>query len=84
MSAVPAGLRVNGWFRQPHAEARSWQPLRLRRGRRAAAGMKRFYTGPFEGLSSIKPPALPEDTWNYSCICFGTLQSGPKGPEIGA
>ena len=46
MSAVPMGLRMNFWFRQPHAEARG-KPLRLRRGRRAAACMERYYTGPF-------------------------------------
>src|ERR1017187_3026492 len=28
MSAVPAGLRMNFWFRRPHAEARGLQPER--------------------------------------------------------
>jgi len=34
------------------------KPLRLRRGRRAAACIERYYTGPFEGPPIIKPPAL--------------------------
>ena len=33
------------------------KPLRVRRGRRAAACMERYYTGPFEGPPIIKPPA---------------------------
>ena len=37
--------------------------LRLRRGRRAAAGIERSCTGPFEGPPTIKPPALPENTY---------------------
>ena len=53
MSAVPTGLRMNCLFRQPHAEVRGLQSLRLRRGRRAAPGTERFYTGPFEGPPSI-------------------------------
>ena len=38
---------------KPHAEARGLQSLRLRRGRRAAPGTERFFTGPFEGPPSI-------------------------------
>jgi hypothetical protein len=41
-----------------NAEARGKYPLRLRRGRWAAAGMERFYADPFEGPPAIKPPAL--------------------------
>jgi len=41
------------------------KPLRLRRGRRAAACIERYYTGPFEGPPIIKPPALPEDIYSF-------------------
>jgi hypothetical protein len=35
----------------------------LWRGRWAAAGMERFYTGPFEGPPTTKPPPLPENLY---------------------
>ena len=37
----------------------------LKRGRRAAAGKERFYTGPFEGSPILKPPALPRDIYSF-------------------
>jgi hypothetical protein len=37
--------------------------LRLRRERRADAGMEHFYPDSMEGPPTIKPPALTEDTY---------------------
>src|ERR1035437_578798 len=53
------------------------KPLRLRRGRRAAACMERCYTGPFEGPPIIKPPALPEDIY-----FIGVLRSHRRVSEV--
>ena len=82
MSAVPTGLRMNCLFRQPHAEARG-KPLRLRRGRRAAVGMEHYYTGPFEGPPTIKPPALPEDIYRRRRAILRFRNEGVSEQRLG-
>jgi hypothetical protein len=57
--------------------------------------MDRFYTGPFEGSPTIKPPALPEDTYSIGAATSGDLMTvvptaggshgfSPEYPELKA
>jgi hypothetical protein len=57
------------------------KPLRLRRGRRAAACIERYYTGPFEGPPIIKPPDLAEDIYFRSLPTGGRVGFDPSMRE---
>jgi hypothetical protein len=43
-----------------------------------------FHRGKVTFHYSRKVTCIPKMLRYYSCICFGTLQSGPEGPEIWA